>query len=342
MLGFLGYYVWQRRRGYRPGPRRAAGIARVVGYGLVVGTVVGGLSLRSAMADVGEASQALGHELLPLSDVLGARTHILLNGESVFVGNALTDEPVSTVLDRFQQSCHENRATSSEVWAKVADLKEKFGKATPEQLATAPRGAELKAALGRLAAMPIDKFGTIRTGGGDSGVVICFTQADGSPVDGVTAWTEFRKTGELSKVGNLRYAYATRTKQSTHVLTAWTQDKFNLTNFSGGVGSGAAGQDAPGQDPAGIPRPPQARRVVTASVEGTPYGMHVYESSSSPAEIIAFYDTKMTADGWTTLRPIGADREIQRGYQKGVIEIAVLTKKMEKVTQVMLGELGRE
>jgi hypothetical protein len=339
MIGPIGYYLWKRRRygGYKPGPRRAAGVARVVVYVLTVGAALGVVSLRSAMANVGEASEALGSELVPLADVLGERSHIVLNGQSVYVGNALTDSPVGDVLDRFQQSCHEHRAASSEVWSKVAQMRETFAKATPAELAASPHGSEIASALGRIAAMPIDKFGTIRTGGGDSGVVICFTQSESGPVDGKAAWTEMRKTGDMSNVGNLRYVYATRTKQRTHVLTAWTQDHFDFKSFSA-QGEG----DAPGRDPDGIPRPPDSRRVVTASVEGTPYGLHLYESQKAPAEVLAFYDAKMTADGWTTLRPIGPDRELQRGYQKGVVEIAVVTKKMEQGAQVLLGELGRQ
>jgi hypothetical protein len=336
MLGFVGYYIWQRRKGYRAGKSRTAGIARVAAYAVTVGAVIGGLSLRSAMADIGEASQALGHQLLPLSDVLGERSHVMVNGESIFIGNALTDEPVGEVLDRFVQNCHEHRSSSSEVWSKVAGMQEKFSKLTAQQIASTPRHAQLTAALGKLAGMPVDRFGTIRTGGDDSGAVICFTQADGTPLDGATAWTEFRKTGDLGKLGNLRYAYATRTKQKTHVLTAWTQDKFNFTSLSLKAG------DAPGQDPVGVPRPPSSRRVLTASVTQTPYGLHVYESPDTPAQVLEFYDTKMTEDGWITLKPLGKDRETERGYQKGLIQIALVTNRTDKATQVLLGELGRE
>jgi hypothetical protein len=340
MLGFLGAYILRRRRGYRtprPGERRAAGVARVVAYLLAVAVVLGVLSLRSAMADVGEASQALGHELLPLADVLGDRTQLVLNGQNVYVGSASSDEPVATVLDRFERVCHENRAAAAEVWSKVSDIREGFAKATPEQLAKTPHGAELKAALQRLAGMPVDKFGTIRTGNGDSGAIICFTQASGAPADAMAAWTAFKQTGELSNVGNLRYAYAARTKQSTHVMTAWTEGRFNFNTFAGGPKTA----DAPGYDPVGIPRPPEARRVVTASIAGTPYGMHMYESKSGVAEVLAFYDTKMTDAGWTTLRPIGTDRETMRGYQKGDVQVGITTRRFGGLTQVMLGELGR-
>ena len=157
-----------------------------------------------------------------------------MNGQNVFVGSAASDEPVSDVLDCFERVCHENRAASADVWTHVGDLRDGFAKATPEQVAKLPHAEEVKAAMRRLAGIPVDKFGTIRTGNRDSGAIICFTQASGAPADALAAWKAFRETGELSNVGNLRYAYATRTKQSTHVLTAWTQDHFNFNSFTGG------------------------------------------------------------------------------------------------------------
>ena len=57
--------------------------------------------------------------------------------------------------------------------------------------------------------------------------------------------------------------------------------------------------------------------------------------------MLSFYDAKMTEEGWTTLRPMNADRETMRGYQKGDVQVGVSTRRERELTQVMLGELGR-
>jgi hypothetical protein len=74
----------------------------------------------------------------------------------------------------------------------------------------------------------------------------------------------------------------------------WTDAPFNLmamTSTSGG--------DAPGTDPSDMPRPPESRRLLSATVDTAVYASRVYESRLSPAEIADAYDRMMPERGWS-------------------------------------------
>jgi hypothetical protein len=337
MFGWIGYYVWRRQRGYKRSNGRAAGVARVLAYMTGVGVVVAGLSFRSAMADVGEASQSIGRELLPLADVLGQTSRVHLNGETISIGNAITSESLDEVLDRFEQNCHEHRAASGDAWAGLGKMRDRFATIPEKSFKALPDQDKLKATLGRIMGLPVDSFGTYRTRGGEQGVVMCFVQTDGTPTDAKIAWKELKETGDLGKLGAVRYVYASRTKDgNTHVMTAWTDGSFNMNSII--VKDG----DAPGDDSAFLGRPPRSRRVVVGSVDGTPYGVRIYESAASQAEVLDYYDQKMDADGWIKIKPPGEERAKQRAYMKDGVQIAVVTEKGQNGTSVVLGELGRE
>ncbi len=334
MLGFIGYYIWRNKRGYGPGPHKAAGVARVVAYALGIGAVAAAGAAHSAMADVREASRAFSKELAPLSDLIGETSQVRLNGQSIFLGNTLVNDSVEHVLDRFEQQCHENRAGSAEVWAKVANVKDLVGRASEADLAKLPQGAGVL--FEKMLHLPVDRFGTYRDGNEQGGLVMCFVKSDGSPTDAKTAWSEFNKTGDLGKVGNLRYAAATRTpSHKVRVTAAWTEEHFNFNSLTA-----RTSEDAPGDDSTSIARPPSSRRVFAASVQGTPYSVRIYESTKMPAEILSFYDAKMEADGWNIIHPSDATGLKDRGYQKGSVMIALSTQHSEDITHVTLGEMG--
>ena len=60
-------------------------------------------------------AMALGRDLVPLADVLGRTTIVNLNGEHIFMGSVITEEPVKSVLDRFQANCGENPGPFNEI-----------------------------------------------------------------------------------------------------------------------------------------------------------------------------------------------------------------------------------
>ena len=94
------------------------------------------------------------------------------------------------------------------------------------------------------------------------------------------------QSGNLAEAGLLRYVFAERTDSGcTHVIAAWTDGAFNVYSLLPD-----AGKDAPGSDPANAPRPPSAQRILTADIEGVPYGVRLYDSSASPPQVLATYD----------------------------------------------------
>src|ERR1700730_13166793 len=110
MLG-IGLLLRARKlKGYNSASaKRWKGFLRVAVYGAFVMVGIGVFSFRSAKADMGKSSLAFGHDLAGMADVMQETTHIELNGENVFVSNAITQsQTVGAVLDRFEAHCRAN------------------------------------------------------------------------------------------------------------------------------------------------------------------------------------------------------------------------------------------
>lgn len=275
----FGHYVNGNLRGSYSTARgntwhRRFGVARVVMFGCVLGTVAMVSAAHRAKADVGEAAVALGRDLIPLADVLGRTTSISLNGEHIFMGSVMTDEPVTSVLDRFQANCGENPGPFSEVIQQLNNI--------PAD----KRVGELKD--------PHLSGNAFREESGNEGTVLCITKGSKSGSTYEKAMTAFGQTRDLGSLGKLRYAYARKTSSgSTAVLSAWTEDSFNIDKLMPADGSEPAGTDG-GE----VARPPSSRRTISAHVEGTPYGVRMYTTTESEANLITFYDADMAKKGW--------------------------------------------
>lgn len=83
--------------------------------------------------------------------------------------------------------------------------------------------------------------------------------------------------------------------------------------------------DAPGSDSALVPRPAGARRLLSAEVARTSYGVRVYASPRPVAEVLAGYDASMNQLGFTLL----ADQrnEGERGYLRGGFVVIVTVER---------------
>jgi hypothetical protein len=142
-------------------------------------------------------------------------------------------------------------------------------------------------------------IGVIRKEGAARGAVACLAR-DGSEgsagfLRGVHAMLA---SGDLAELGKLRYVVVERSPGATrtHVVAAWTDGPFHL-----GALFPKGEKDAPGSDPLGAPRPEGSRRLLTASLEGVPYGVRVYDAASAPAEVLAGYDRAMPGQGWRAI-----------------------------------------
>src|SRR5262249_24528959 len=134
----------------------------------------------------------------------------------------------------------------------------------------------------------------------------------------------------------LRYLFAEKTESGrTHLLAVWTDGPFNMyALFPNTPG------DTPGTDPKDAPRPPNSVRVLTADVEGTPYGVRVYDSTSKPEEVAAAYDAQMGGRGWTPILYDAEDPAGARVYTRPGSKLMVFTETNAGHTVVSLVDMS--
>jgi hypothetical protein len=259
---------------WRKDPKKKAhikGMARVAVYFSVLGVASAILTVRSAKAQVAQEGLELGRQLAQRMDALAGEgkhetTKLRLNGQVMYVSNALVKDPAKDVLDRFAEHCEKNLAQSPKEWNGLADA--------PGELGDAKVTGEA---------------GVVRAGSDKDGMVMCLTKTKASKPKLSEAVQAFAETGELSALGELRYVFVQTTpKGKTQVLTAWTHETFSVKEMMP-----PEGVDSPGADIAGLPRPPASWRMISATAEGTGYAMNVYRSDDSPEKISAFYEAEM-------------------------------------------------
>lgn len=302
--------------------KHVKGLLRAGGYLAVLSLTLGGFQLRAAHAEVKTRTVELGRQMLQLANASQHDVNKLtLNGQPMWIGSSLAEDSVSVVLDRYQTDCEKNSAQPSESWRELAK-KTDAKKESPSALAT----------------------GVMRAGDSQEGTVVCFTKGENSKPTTKEALKTFAETGELGALGNLRYVYVKKSaKGNTIVLTAWTDDKFNLADLVPPEGS-----EAPGADFAEIPRPPTANRMMTVQVEGTPFGVNVYKSKQGPENVANFYDVEMQKRGWFALDP-ELDKQLKgendtkavgRLYEKNGVVLTLATNLQDGDTVTALGLAG--
>ena len=265
------------RKGAVEQRKKLKGQLRLLGYVCVLGVACAALSVRAARAEVADQSLVFGRQLSELTNATVVDTQrISMNGQSMFVGSTLSKDSVTTTLDRFEQHCKKNSAQTPEEWKKLADK-------SPE---ASDEGNQFF------------KTGLMRSGSDTEGTVLCFVRSSESKSTVGEAFSTFSETGELGAIGQLRYAYAKKTKKgNTHVLTGWTTDKFNLKDMM----PPDDGKDVPGSDFAEIPRPKEGQRILATRVEGTPFGVNVYKTTGAPSAVAKYYDETLIKQGWAAL-----------------------------------------
>jgi hypothetical protein len=275
------------------------GLARAGAYVVALSLGLGAFQLRAARAEMKDRTVELGRQMMQLARATDHDVNKLsLNGQPIWIGSSTTSDSVEEVLGRYEGACKASAAQPSEDWRELAT-----------------RAAAKKADPSR---MP---DGVMRAGTPEEGTIVCFTRGSASRPTLKEALTSFVETGELGALGNLRYVYAhTSARGKTTVLTAWTDDTFNLAELAPPDGEDARGADFPG-----LPRPEGAQRIFAAKVEGTPFGVNVYRSKQPPERAIAFYEAEMGKAGWR-----GVDPELERYGDEGARETRATARLYEK------------
>ncbi len=272
---------------------------RVITYAGAVSAFGLGFAVHSAKAAAGEEQLALGRDLVPLADLLKEEHTVLVNGQRAHVATATSNDSLDTVLDRFEKSCEENASPLSDAWQSV-----------PTTNRFDARKAVATASM-------------IRERHANEGTVACLARGAHSGPTFAASVQGFAKTGDLGELGQMRYVYAKRGADgTTFVLTAWTDDTFSVKSLMP-----KAGEDAPGSDSSNAPRPPKSSRLLSTTIEKTPFVTRAYTSSDTPASALAFYDDTMTKSGWTCVSPSGMEEAARACHRAGVdIAIGALAK----------------
>lgn len=300
------------------------GWLRVIGYCAALSLFTGVFQLRHARAEVADQSVVVGRRVLSVVDTTSAdMTKVSLNGETIFVGSSLTDESLPTVLTRYAEHCEANSAQAPEEWKKLANPDAKSALPVPGDGATVTRGGD----------------------GAEEGTVLCFTRSAGAKASVKDALVNFAQTGELGALGSLRYVYAKKTGNGgTHILTAWTLDSFNVKKLAP-----EGREDVRGEDFNSLPltRPENSQRMVSARIEGQPYGINVYESEQEPAAVASAFDQKLIKEGWIAIdvelskhSPDAPKNAVGHIYEKDGIVLSLSSHIEQKKTVTALGLSG--
>lgn len=298
---------------------RRGSILRVMAYFAVLVLVTLGFAVHTARAEMGQTALELGREMLPLSDVLREPHRINVNGERAWMSIAPTPYSVKDVLDRFETLCHKEGVKGT--WTGAESL--------PPN-AVDPGSFE---------------FSVIRQEQKGEGVVLCFVKGEGTPDGMLARVTKFRQTGDFAALGKVRYAFASSTKSGTMVASLWTDGSLNIKKMAGiGV------QGEPGTDNPDLPRPIDARRILSAGIDGTEYATRTYVSTASPADVTQKYEDEMIQRGWMRINPDPNNPDnMNRGYLKDGKAVLVGAKMREtkdasgnvpKQTMFVVAEIG--
>jgi hypothetical protein len=252
---------------------------RVIFFTAVLVLLAAVIYTRRARASAAEQAVVFGRDLAQFADVLSGAHRVVINGEVVYVATALSDQDVPTLLDRFQTYCD----------TRNGDVPRDFAQKAPE---------EAKRIRQTLGDDWLDHWGVIRDEQGGEGTVMCIAQHDGGGVAGMTEKIRrFIGTGDLHAVGDFRYVYARRAEAGrTQVFTSFTEGPFDVRRV---LGRGDA--EPPGNDPPDVPRPPDSRRLLSSTVDDSPYALQVFATPRPVDEVLAFYDRELPQRGWARL-----------------------------------------
>jgi len=256
-------------------------IARLALYLSVVVGLSAWWMAREVSAELSERALSIGRTIESWRDPAAGTSTIRLNGARITLTSVSSDDGVVTILDRFTGMCARNSGGMHE---------------------------ELHAMIARGAQIPehvAEHFGVFRAQDGErQGTAACFARdADGGMSALLERVSRLAETGDLAALGQLRYVFAHRRKgaSTTHVLTLISHDSLPIEQIFPASG------DVRGPDLVQDVRPDQARRLVSAELEGTSQRAVFYEAQVDAEAALQSYDEALPA----------------RGYQRGDLSLVV-------------------
>jgi hypothetical protein len=141
------------------------------------------------------------------------------------------------------------------------------------------------------------RLGVVRDERADAGHLACLAQPGRRALGAFLGRvTDFTASGDLSALGDVRYATAhTLENGKTHVFAVWSEGEFRLDSLFPASG------DAPGSDLPDIPRPPSATRPLCVTALGRGFSLRLYDSAHPREDLLAFYERELPVQGWEPL-----------------------------------------
>ncbi len=275
--------VWWRVKRCAPKVLRLSAFLVCVYAGVLL--VVG----HHARAQVGEVLFGMGEEMLRYEGAhrIDAPRTLVLNGQPIRLASAVTRHDLDRVLDWYEARCTEHDG--------------ELGEQIREIVEGNPEIDDVDSSL-------FDA--TLREQDGGRGFVACLdTGTERLDVESLAErFEKFRRSLDVSELGDLRYIYGEENEDGTFFVAFWTEGSFRIAEMFPAQG------DAPGRDPDGVPRPPDGRRILSAWEDGQPQSVTMYgESRKGPDDLERWYRERM--DGWHLLE-LGDEMLARTGQER--------------------------
>ena len=286
-------------------------IVRLSTFSFVVGLAVTLLIARSVYGSAAESVYELNREWSRKAATLDKQSYrVNLNGQSLMTSSHMSDEGVHAVLQAADDEC---RAHTGGLDGDIAKLP--------------------GAAMAKLTSFV---FGVVHREWKNRGFVACFERDGNRGLEGlVNDLGEVAKTGDVGKLGTFRYVSVDRGPNATktHVLRQWTEGTLNIKSMFPAEG------DAPGSDLAEVARPEGSRRVLDASVDGSHFGVRVYEAPGGPEAVLASYDRELAAKGWKKVDLSEQDAKTMRVFDQAGANLFLSASAGQKGSVVSIADM---
>jgi hypothetical protein len=257
-------------------PRTAGRVGRAL-RGVALATALAVLSVAwlawAVRARARDALQSAGELMLRYAGAehIDAPRELVVNGLAFHVLSGVSSKPLGTVLDFFQARCKQvsggfDRELSSLLQARGA----------PPLPESSIRGASLRDDDARNGYLACLDLGTERLAASEL----------------IARFQAFAASGDVAKVGDLRFIWARRDREQTSYVALWTEGPLPLPLAFPEQG------DAPGTDLPSLPRPDRSLRVLSAWQRDAAPSLVSYRAETSLDELETGYRQQLARLGF--------------------------------------------
>jgi hypothetical protein len=271
-VGFSRKKVTQKPEGTAPK------VLRLATFLVIVSAIGIATSYQRARGQLREVLLSTGAQMMLLADAerQDDPRQIVLNGQRIQFSTGVVPYPVSELLDRFESACEQIDAGLMERMAETLAMRPEWTR--EHQIPVRPLMRDEQSDAGYVACLDLGRDRV------ETGVLI-------------ERFREFERTRDLHSIGDLRYVYATPMADGrAHFVALWTDGSLRFDQVFPETG------DVLGEDPADVPRPPGARRILSAYETGDSQRATFYETAElDEGGLDLFYRRELPTHGWRLL-----------------------------------------